>query len=254
MASGRQSARGARFWTGAGDGNGRQGKHGAQTGSALIYILIAIALLGALTVAFMDSSSQQTQSQNTFKSATDLKSQADLIVSTVQECFLSYPGGDDTIDATGGGSDPGAMKNYPINPDSTHFTGATPGRAGDRKVRNIRCPGNPGDDPDHAPMFTGTSGKFLPSAPDLFEDWQWYNGTDGVFFWTRTDKTDPYIASALQKVDAMFAECEADIVDATGGAVKLDSVASGETVECAAGGTCLRIRITRKASAVPICP
>lgn len=223
-------------------------------GSALIYILIAIALLGALTVAFMEPSSQQGQSQNTYKLYSDLKSQADFIVSTVQECFLSYPGGDDTIDASGGGSDPGAMKNYPINPDSTHFTAATPGRAGNRYVRNLRCPGNPGDDINHAPMFSGTSGKFMPPPPDLFGEWQWYNGADGVFFWIRTDKTDPYIASALQKVDESYAECEADIVDATAAAVALDSVASGEVVDCAVGGTCLRIRLTRKASAVPTCP
>lgn len=234
--------------------NGHVYRGRREKGSALIYILIAIALLGALTVTFMDSSSQQTQSQNIFKLATDLKSQADLIVSTVQECFLSYPGGDDTIDATGGGSDPAAMKNYPINPDSTHFTAATPGRAGDRNVSHLRCPGNPGDDVNHAPMFSGSSGKFLPPPPDLFDDWQWYNGADGVFFWTRTAKTDPYLQSAMQKVDEMYADCEVDIVDASGGAVKLDSVASGETVECAAGGTCLRVRITRKTSAVPACP
>lgn len=226
----------------------------AERGSALIYILIAIALLGALTITFMDSSSQQSQSQNVYKLASDVKSQADFIISTVQECFLSYPGGDDTIDATSSGSDPGAMKNYPINPDSTHFTAATPGRAGNRDVRNIRCPGNPGDDPNHAPMFSGNSGKFMPPPPDLFGEWQWYNGADGVFFWIRTDKTDPYIHSALEKVDEMFATCEADIVDATGAAVKLDSPTSGETVECAAGGTCLRIRLTRKSTAVPVCP
>lgn len=225
-----------------------------QTGSALVYILIAIALLAALTVTFMEPSSQQTSSQNTYKLASDLKAQADFITSSVQECVLSWRGGDITIDATPTGSDPGASKIYPINPDSTHFTAATPGRAGNRKVSGLRCPGNPGDDHDHAPLFSGISSKFMPPPPDLFEDWQWYNGTDGVFFWTQTAKTDPYIQTALTKVDEMFSDCEADIIDATGGIVKLDSPASGEVVECPNGYTCFRIRMTRLTSAVPICP
>ncbi len=225
-----------------------------ERGSALVYILIAIALLAALTVTFMEPSSQQTTSQNAYKLASDIKAQADFITSSVQECVLSWRGGDITIDTTPTGSDPGASKIYPINPDSTHFTTATPGRSGNRKVSGLRCPGNPGDDKNHAPLFSGTSAKFMPPPPDLFEDWQWYNGTDGIFFWTQTAKTDPYIQTALTKVDEMFSDCESDIVDATGGAVKLDSPSSGEVVECPNGYTCFRVRMTRLASAVPVCP
>lgn len=225
-----------------------------ESGSALVYILIAIALLAALTVTFMEPSSQQTSSQNTYKLASDIKAQADFITSAVQECVLSWRGGDATIDTTGTGTDPGASKVYPINPDSLHFTGATVGPAGDRNVAHLRCPGNPGDDKNHAPLFSGNSGKFMPPPPDLFEDWEWYNGADGVFFWIGTPKTDPYIQTALQKIDSMYSDCEADIIDATSGAVKLDSVASGQTVECANGRTCFRVRITRLSGAVPACP
>lgn len=225
-----------------------------EKGSALVYILIAIALLAALTVTFMEPSSQQTSSQNTYKLASDIKAQADFVTSSIQECVLSWRNGDTTIDATPTGSDPGATKIYPINPDSLHFTGATIGRSGDRKVGSLRCPGNPGDDKNHVPLFSGNAGKFMPPAPDLFEDWQWYNGTDGVFFWTQTSKTDPYIQTALQKVDSMYSACETDIIDATGGPVKLDSVASGQVVECPNGYTCFRVRMTRLAPAVPVCP
>lgn len=121
-------------------------KRAPENGSALVYILIAIALLAALTFTFMEPSSQQTSSQNTFKTQTALQGQIDMIRSAVQECVLSYPKGDKTIDTSGSGSDPGARDNYPINPDSTHYTAATPGRSGDRLVKNIRCPGNnPGE-------------------------------------------------------------------------------------------------------------
>lgn len=212
-----------------------------EKGSALIYILIAIALLAVLTITFMEPSSQQTSSQNTFKTLTEVESQSNVIRSALQECVLSYPRGDAAIDNTGGGSDPGARKNYPINPDSTYYATATPGRSGDREVRNIRCPGNnPGgaNVDDHELIFAGGEGKFLPPPPDLFGEWQYYNGTDGIFFWTATDKSDAFLLAALSKLDDKFAECEADIIDATGGAEDLNS---GGDLECAGTNVCFRV-------------
>jgi type II secretory pathway pseudopilin PulG len=108
-------------------------KQGTENGSALVYILIAIALLAALTVSFMQNSSQQTSSQNTFKSAAVIQGQADIIRSSIQECILMYPGGDDCINGGSGtcnaaataGTDPAALENYPINPDSSFYTNAT---------------------------------------------------------------------------------------------------------------------------------
>jgi len=220
-----------------------------ESGSALVYILIAIALLAALTFSFMEPSSQQTSSQNTFKTVSALQGQVDMIRSAIQECVLSYPKGDNTINAV---DDPGVTRNnYPINPDSDHYTTATPGKSGDRLVRNIRCPGNnPGtpNQANHAPMFGGNSGKFMPPAPDLFEDWQYYHGDDGVFFWTYTDKTDAFITSALTKLDEQFSECEADVIDASSSAQDLDS--GGTPLECDVGTTCFRVRMITTGSAV----
>ncbi len=218
-----------------------------EGGSALVYILIAIALLAALTIAFMEPSSQQTSSQNSFKTLTEVQSQANIIRAAVQECVLVYPRGDSAI------PDAGVRKNYPIDPDSTYYTTATPGRSGDQLVRNIRCPGNNpggGNVDDHELIFVGGEGKFLPPPPDLFEDWQYYNGADGVFFWTSTDKTDAYLVAALAKMDENYAECEADIIDtsvAPAGAKKLES---GNTLECAAGSVCFRVWMVKNGTAV----
>lgn len=209
-------------------------KKAGEQGSALIYILIAIALLALLTVSFMQPSSQQTQSQNTFKLVSELQSQVEFIRSAVQECVIAHYKGDATIDNTGGGSDPGADKRYPLKPNSTHF--AAP--AADRKVSGIRCPGDPGDNANHADIFSASSGKFLPPPPNLFDDWQWYNGDDGVFFWVSTDKSDAFIHTALDKLEQGFAACEADQIDATGGAKNLDSDA---TVTCANTKICFRV-------------
>lgn len=221
-----------------------------ERGSALVYILIAIALLAALTVTFMGSSSQQTSSQNTFKATSQMKSQVDNIRSAITECVLSYKKGDRSIDVSSSGTDPDARKNYPIKPNSTHYSTATIGPTAGRLVKDIRCPGNPGNsDENHERIFGGTSGKFLSSPPDLFEDWQYYNGLDGIFFWTRSNKTDAFIATALQKLDDEYSECEADVIDARSGAINLDSDSPAE-VQCESGYMCFRVRLKIKNSAV----
>ena len=205
-----------------------------ESGSALVYILIAIALLAALTVAFMNPSSNQTSSQNTFRTVSELQSQIDFVRSAVQECILIYSGGDIGITNTAAGDDPGASKFYPIKPNSAYFAAA----AANRNVESLRCPGNPGDDPNHISIFGGSSGKFMPPSPNLFGDWQWYNGADGVFFWIETSATDAYIDTVLEKINESYGVCEVDTVDASGGAQSMDEDA---TVSCTAGSKCLRV-------------
>lgn len=219
-----------------------------QCGSALIYILIAVALMAALTVAFMEPSGQQGQSQNAYKTTQALREQIDLIQSSIQECVLTYPGGDSTTDISGSGSDPSASKIYPLKPNSTHLTLPDP----DERVKYLRCPGNPGDDPDHADIFASAAGHFLPPPPDLFEDWKYYNGKDGIFFWTRTSKSDAYLLTALLKLDEQFSACEADVVDATSGAVDMETVVS--TVSCPVGSKCFRFWMVRTGAGAPACP
>lgn len=223
-------------------------KNSNQKGSALVYILIAIALLAALTFTFMQPSGQQTSSQGTFRTVTKIKNQIDFIRSSVQGCVLSYKQGDNTIDTSGSGTDPNARRNFPLKPNSTHFNTATIGPTAGRFVRDIRCPGNPGNDENHEKIFGGTSGRFMPTTPELFEPWQYYNGVDGVFFWIQTDKSDAFIDTAFQKLDDEFEECEADIIDATSSAVDLDSESPAE-VQCPSGYKCFRVRITIKDTA-----
>ncbi|MGB1077398.1 MAG: hypothetical protein ACPG05_03750 [Bdellovibrionales bacterium] len=209
-----------------------------QSGSALVYILVAIALLAALTVSFMEPSGQQTQTQNSTRIVSELYNQATQIQSAIQECVLVYPAEDSTLTSTEQNNSP-----YPINPADTHFAAETPA-AQPNLVENIRCPGNPGGaNADHELIFAGSSGKFLPPAPPLFSNWRYYNGADGVFFFIETDKTDPYLATALEKLDEKFAECEADVIDATGGTVNIssDTIADTGVRTCVNGNRCFRV-------------
>lgn len=208
-----------------------------QKGSALVYILIAIALLAALTASFMQPASQQTTSQNIVKTVSDLKAQAEMIRSAVQECILMYPGGDTSTPSVVLQNNP-----YPINPSSTYFT--TPSASDAAKF--IRCPGNPGNTKNHSAIFSIVTGKSLPPPPDLFLDWTYYSGANGVFIYTRTTKKDAFILPALNKLDDQFAECEADIVDASSGNVNMTS---GGAPACPSGSICFRVWLIANASA-----
>jgi type II secretory pathway pseudopilin PulG len=209
-------------------------------GGALVYILIAVALLAALTASFIEPASQQSRAQNSFKLATEINSQAQFIRSAVQDCIILHPTGDSTVNGSST-TDPGYHSPYPVKPSSSHFTGSTLGAAANDNAEHLRCPGNPGGSNDHTPIFGGSSGRFLSPAPSLFNDWTYYNGSgtvlgesvDGVFIRISSDKSDPFITEALQKVESQFSNCEADYIDGDG--------SNG----CANGEQCFRIWFKR---------
>ncbi len=217
----------------------------SETGSAFIYILVAIALLAALTTSFMRPSSQQTTAQQSFKTISNLNSQIDFVRSAIQECVILHPDGDRGTDGISGliGT---SNTPYPINPSSTYLDSPD---ANDQ-LRHIRCPGDPGTSNDHEDIFTGRSGKFLPPPADLFEEWIYQNHADGVFIYTETTRTDAFLDTALQKLDDEFSECEADIIDATGGEIELTSTAVATDPKCPSGSKCFRLWLLTNASAV----
>ncbi|MBU6234247.1 MAG: hypothetical protein KGQ41_00235 [Alphaproteobacteria bacterium] len=219
--------------------------HSTARGSALIYILIAIALIAALTASFMQPATQQTRTQNSFKLAAELNGQVQMVRAAIQDCILQYPQGDGSINVAG------YHPNYPLEPDSTYFPTSPAIRAADKNVANLRCPGNNPGSPNqaqHSQIFGGSTGRFMPAMPALFNPWTYRNGTNmtidgvtftGVFFQTTTTNTDAYLSEAMQKVDAQFTQCEADYVDGTG--------SNG----CPASTKCLRIWVKRVAPACP---
>lgn len=225
----------------------KKNKGATEAGSAFVYILIAIALLAALTTSFMRPSSQQTTAQQSFKTISNLKSQIEFVRSAIQECILLHPDGDRGTNGTGGliGT---SNTPFPINPSSDYYIAPASPAANDQ-LRNIRCPGNPGGSVEHADIFSGRSGKFLQPPPDLFEEWIYNNGGDGVFIYTSTDKSDAFLDTALQKLDDEFSECEADIIDATGGEEELTSTAALDDPKCPSGSKCFRLWLITNPSA-----
>jgi len=216
-------------------------KASSQRGGALIYILIAIALLAALTSTFLDGGGQSARTQNAFKTATVLNSQARVIRSAIQDCVLRFPEGDSAITETG------YIDPYPLNPTSEDavYTAFDNGDPGTYVVSDLRCPGSSFDQ-----LFSGTGefSSYLPSPPDLMEAWTYFNGNiaasagapnyneafNGVYFQIQSDKSDPFIGEAFQKVDELMSACEVDHQVGTG------------TNGCENGHQCLRFWIIRR--------
>lgn len=216
----------------------------AQRGSVLIYILIAIALIGALTAVFMQPASQQNRSQNSFRLAAELNGQVNLIRAAVQDCLLQFPEGDSSI------AEVGYHTPYPLNPNSMHLPDASPAiRAPNREVAYLRCPGNnPGGAAraEHREMFGAASGRFMPQTPALMDAWTYYNGTgatvegatlSGVYFETGSMASDAYVGEAMARVAEQYGACEAQYI-----------VGNGSN-SCANGRHCLRIWLKRVAPA-----
>lgn len=210
-----------------------------EKGSALVYILIAIALLAALTASFMQPASQQTSSQNIVKTVSDIRSQSELIRSAIQECILIYPQGDR--------AQVHANSPYPLSPTDAYLTDED----ATNLVRYIRCPGDAinATYADHNYIFGASSGKFLQPPPDLFEEWEYYSGTDGVFFFTRTSKTDSFLTASLERLDEDFSECEADVITVGATAVEMTSTEGVSDPKCPANNQCFRLWMIAKPTA-----
>lgn len=226
-----------------------------QSGSALIYILIAIALLALLTSTLIEPASQQSQNQNANNLISEMQSQISLVANAIDECVLTYPNQDSELTTTQQKNPP-----YPINPKDPYFTAqsAVPVVATVQDASGIRCPGNPGGsgatNQNHALIFGGSSGKFLPPPPNLMKPWQYYNGADGVFIFTSTDRSDAYLSTALTKLDSKYASCQTEMIDATGGAVTMSSdTVPGDSAakSCPAGSLCFRYWIIQKSTMLP---
>ncbi len=217
----------------------------SRRGSALVYILIAIALLAALTVTFLDNSStQQARSQNSFRLTADIDGQLNMIKSAIQDCILQYPEGERDY------TPPAAHSPFPLDADDTHQISPAPN--GNKLASAIRCPGNPGDSANYQPLFGGASNRFLSATPEVLDDWVYRNGTNmsvdgdtvnGVYFLIKSNKTDPYIAEAFQKLDQKYTQCEVDYIDST----------SSSAAGCPSGYKCLRVWMKRVSSSTA-CP
>jgi hypothetical protein len=199
-----------------------------QKGSALIYILIGIALIGTLTATMLNGSNQSAASQKSFQLAHKLEADIKFIEAAIQECIINYPDGDPTVNS-GPITDAGYIAPYPLHTDSDHFIGSTLGKTTISLVSKIRCPGDPGLDNNHAPIFDPAKGMFFPKPASNMGDWGYFNmaglvqgeNVDGVYIQIPTAKSDMYIRDAMMKLENKYPDCKLDYIvgDGTNGCV-----------------------------------
>lgn len=197
----------------------RFSKASLQKGGALIYILIAVALLAALTSTMVGGGGQSSRTQNAFRLGQELNSQSRLIRSAIQDCTLRFTQGD-AVDI----SEANYNNPYPLNPSSSEFTSP----AANDNVAFLKCPGtssSAGND-DYTDLFGG-SGEFsgyMPPKPDLMDDWTYFNGDetvegvrlDGVYFQITSNKSDPQVGEAMERIDNLMSACEVDYLEGDG--------------------------------------
>ncbi len=205
----------------------------SQAGNALLYVLLAVGLLAALTYSYAKDSRENYAAQSSIHIAEELFAQINMIRAAVIQCTLEYPGGggdmncDGVISASDNPNNP-----YPLNPSNalnlqagaglSCTAGPAPGGctasgnasgciavAGNDNVRNLACIGAPAGT---AYMFqgTGNEGRFLPPPPSGFSEWTYVNNVNGVYIQI-TAPSDAAAIQALNRLMDKFTSTQANI-------------------------------------------
>lgn len=180
-----------------------------QTGSAIIYVLMAIGLLAALTFAITSDNVGSTTNQSGARMAEDLYSQINLIKSTIVECTMVYPAAGRDYDADGD-IDQIDHPNMPYPLTPMHANNPYDDTFTTDQVRNLTCTGAP--NAAAAAMFSGigVKGRFLPPMTNGFTDWLYVSDTDGVRIETTYDASGE-AAEAVKRIRKRMAPCETDL-------------------------------------------
>lgn len=192
----------------------------AEGGNALLYVLLAVGLLAALTYSYVKDGRENYASQSSVQISSTLYSQINMIKSAVMECVAEYSGGggdlngDGVIDGDDNHNNP-----YPLSP-SNALNLAAPGgctttsnaagcipQAGNDEVIGLQCIGAPAG---AAAMFSGSSnqGRFLPPPPNGFTPWVYKNDASGTYIQI-TFPNDAAAAIALNRLLGQFTSNQA---------------------------------------------
>lgn len=176
-------------------------------------------MLGTLTFMLADSGGQRAGTTSSYRIAEELFAQIQVIQSAITECILKYPGGggdedgNGTINSTDNPNSP-----YPLNPTSANNPG---GAAGTNAAINLKCPcpdgttkcsdGTSGS-AANAPLFGGTSGRYLPDPPSAYgTGWTYTNDSDGVRIQIIGTATSQAVLDTVTRLDAKFAAAQAEL-------------------------------------------
>ncbi|MBU6474709.1 MAG: hypothetical protein KGQ70_01975 [Alphaproteobacteria bacterium] len=188
----------------------------------MLYVLLAVGLLAALTYYFAQDSNENYAAQDAIHISEELYAQINMIKAAVVECSLEYPNGGPYV----GGVSENSNNPFPINPSSANVTQEVAGCTatsnapnciaafGNDDVSNLSCPGA---GIGYEMLFSGANnqGRYLPPMPAGFTDWFYGNDATGVYITTTTTApSDPASIDALDRLMGKFTSTQA--VHATG--------------------------------------
>lgn len=177
-----------------------------QRGSVIMYIFIAIGLLGALTLSMMDADTEDVTSQRVSQTVEKLYSQAQAIQSAIMECVAMYPDGGGDLNNDGDiDTDDNPNSPYPLSPTDPNNPG---GAALDNEVKDLKCPGAPAG---QELIFSADKGRFAPDSPVGFEPWKYRNITpDNILYNVKAEVDTEMDILILDRLQAKFAVCETE--------------------------------------------
>lgn len=158
-----------------------------EAGNVLLYIFVAVALLGALTMAMTSGGGDQAVATSAFRITDGLRSQAQGVRSAFLECILRYP-----------------SAGYPVV--------AVPGTSED--IAGILCQPNDGGVTADFILFGGTLGHFVPQPPRPFNAWQYNNDGAGTVYVRIAapagSASDPSVINGLQNTVSQYTANEVE--------------------------------------------
>ena len=192
---------------------------GRERGNALLYVLLAVGLMAALTYAYVQDNHDSYASQSSVQIAESLFSQVNMIKGAIVQCALEYPMGGGYVNGNGLSNQiitaaDNYNNPYPLAPSNPLITNATTNGcagvggagcvavAGNNNVRNLTCIGAP---IAAAYMFQGANnqGRFLPPPTSGFSEWTYGNDSTGVYIQI-TSSGDAAGVNALSRLANQF--------------------------------------------------
>jgi hypothetical protein len=195
----------------------------SNSGNALVYVFMAIGLLGALTYSLTKGTRENYSVQNAARVAEEIYVQSNLIKSSIMQCTMEYVTGGGDLNSDGAVDfDDNPNNPFPLNPNDVLNETSPAGcstnnssagcveRAADNSLKNISCVGAP---LGSAYIFQGenNSGSFLPPPPSGFDDWVYYNNSNGVYIQITGKAGNSTAEASLKRLMTKFATCQADI-------------------------------------------
>ena len=177
----------------------------SETGGATAYLLIAVFIMGLLTVTVLSGSTVNTTTQQTRMLKGQIEADLQTAINGINDCVLNFPAavdvdGDGDIDTTDNPNAP-----YPIySDDSTGGSGDT--------LRDIKCPGSDQN------VYSTARGQFFPLIGDTAKYTTTYvnSSTEGIqIIFDRVGESHTW-DMAIDRLDQTLSECQAEVDDSTG--------------------------------------